>query len=185
MVASTPLGALDHLSAAVRELGVLTRWARQTSAGAVGWSGISFGALTAQLAAAHCAGWPAECRPDALLLFTTSEGIEEIALGGAFSRAFGLDRALTAGGWTESSLSRWRPLTDPVERPQMDTANIFMVLGSKDDVTPFAGGQAIARRWGVPEAQVHVRPQGHFSVPAGLMIDGAPIADFAERLLWL
>ncbi|MFE0754935.1 NUDIX domain-containing protein [Inquilinus sp. NPDC058860] len=185
MVASTPLGALDHLSAAVREVGILTRWARQTSRGPVGWTGISFGALTAQLAATHCGSWPAACRPDALLLFTTSEGIEEIALGGSFARAFGLDRALTAAGWTEAALSRWRPLTDPVERPQMDTGNVFMVLGSKDDVTPFAGGQAIARRWGVPEAQVHIRPQGHFSVPAGLMVDGAPIADFAERLLSL
>ncbi|MGO4727800.1 MULTISPECIES: NUDIX domain-containing protein [unclassified Inquilinus] len=185
MVASTPLGALDHLSAAVREVAILTRWARQTSTGAVGWSGISFGALTAQLAATHSGSWPAACRPDALLLFTTSEGIEDIAFGGSFARAFGLDRALAAAGWDEAALSRWRPLTDPVGRPEMDTGNVFMVLGSKDDVTPFAGGQAIARRWGVPEAQVHVRPQGHFSVPAGLMVDGAPIADFAERLLAL
>jgi hypothetical protein len=185
MVASTPLGALDHLSAAVREVAILTRWARQTSTGAVGWSGISFGALTAQLAASHCGSWPAACRPDALLLFTTSEGIEEIAFGGSFARAFGLDRALAAAGWDEAMLSRWRPLTDPIGQPEMDTGNVFMVLGSKDDVTPFAGGQAIARRWGVPEEQVHVRPQGHFSVPAGLMVDGAPIAAFAERLLSL
>lgn len=185
LVASTPLGALDHLSAAVREVAILTRWARQTSRGPVGWTGISLGALTAQLAAAHSGSWPAACRPDALLLFTTSEGLEEIALGGSFARAFGLDRALAAAGWDEAALRRLRPLTDPVAQPEMDTNNIFMVLGARDDVTPFAGGQAIARRWGVPDGQVHVRPLGHFSVPAGLLVDGAPITAFAERLLSL
>ena len=61
-VAGTPLSTLDHMAAHVREIGILTDWARRTSTGPVGWSGISLGALTSQLAASprhHAARrWP-------------------------------------------------------------------------------------------------------------------------------
>ncbi len=181
-VAMTPLGALDHFAAHVRELGVLTRWARRTGRGPVAWIGTSLGAFSCQLAAAHAHNWPKEARADALMLFTTAEGIAEIGLNGAFGRAFGVDRALTEAGWDEAALRRWQPLLMPLVPPVMGAANVFMVLGSEDKVAPFEHGMAIARRWEVPEDQVFVRRQGHFSVSAGLMVDPAPIAAFIDRL---
>ena len=181
-VAGTPLSTLDHMAAHVREIGILTDWARRTSNGPVGWSGISLGALTSQLAASHATGWPRSMQADALALYTTSEGIEEIGLTGEIAKAFGVDRELIAAGWTEEALRRWRPLTDPVQPPAMGPENVFMVLGSEDRITPFEHGIGIARRWGVPDAQVFVRRQGHFSVPAGLMVDEAPVAAFANHL---
>ena len=181
-VAGTPISTLDHMAAHVREIAILTEWARRTSAGPVGWSGISLGALTSQLAASHAAGWPRSMRADALALFTTSEGIEEIGLTGEIAKAFGVDRELTAAGWTADALRHWRPLTDPVGPPAMGAENVFMVLGSEDRITPFEHGMGIAKRWGVPEDQVFVRYQGHFSVPAGLMVDEGPVAAFANHL---
>lgn len=181
-VATAPLGALDLFAAAVRELGLLTRWARAAGSPSVGWSGISLGALTAQLAAVHAAGWPADARADALLLATTSEGVDEIALDSEFARAFGLDRALAAAGWTAERLRRWAPLIEPAGPPVVPAADIFMVLGSADTVAPFGGGLTLARRWAIPPDQVSVRRQGHFSVSAGLMADDSPMAAFARRL---
>ncbi len=181
-VAGTPLSTLDHMAAHVREIAILTDWARRTSTGPVGWSGISLGALTSQLAASHAEQWPRSMRADVLALYTTSEGIEEIGLTGEIAKAFGVDRELIAAGWTVDALRRWRPLTDPVQPPCMGAENVFMVLGSEDRITPFEHGIGIARRWGVPDAQVFVRPQGHFSVPAGLMVDEAPVAAFANHL---
>lgn len=182
LVATAPGAALDHFAAHVRELGVLTAWARRTSGGPVAWGGTSLGALTTQLAAVHARNWPQASRPDAILLCTTSEGIEDIAANGAFARAFGLDRALHRHGWTAAALRRWRPLTDPIDVPACGAGNVFMVLGRADTVTPFRHGLDIARRWGVPEGQLVVRPQGHFSVPAGLMADDAPVIAFARHL---
>lgn len=185
LVASSPLGSLDHFAAHVREVALVTEWARRTSAGPVGWSGTSLGALTCQLSAHHARSWPAVCAPDALLLSTTAEGIEDIALSGAFARAFGVGDELTKAGWTAEKLRRWQPLMEPEAPPPAGAKAVFMVLGSKDTVTPFDRGLAMARRWAVPEEQVFVRRQGHFSVPAGLMVDEAPIAAFCDRLLSL
>ncbi|MEE8271718.1 MAG: NUDIX hydrolase [Alphaproteobacteria bacterium] len=182
LVARTPLGALDHFATHVRELAVLTDWARRTSGGAVGWSGISLGAFCCQLAAAHADGWPDAMRADALLLYTTSEGIEEVALTGDIAKAFGVDRRLAAIGWTAEMLRRWRPLTDPQAPPAMGAGNVFMVLGSEDTIAPFEHGLGIAQRWGIPDPHLFVRRQGHFSVPAGMMVDEAPVAAFADHL---
>jgi 8-oxo-dGTP diphosphatase len=181
LVASTPLGALNHLRASVWELATVTRWARRLG-GPVGWCGFSLGALTAQLAAAHAAGWPADCRADALLLFTTSEGLDQLTLAGALGRAFGIDRALEERGWTAGQLRRWRPLTDPLSPPSMGAEAVFMVAGSEDRVTPFGGAMAIAERWGLAPDHLWIRRQGHFSIPAGLMLDEAPLDAFVAKL---
>lgn len=181
-VATAPLGALEHFAAHVRELAVLTRWARRTGRGPVGWSGTSLGAFTAQLAAAHSAGWPPEMRADAVLLMTTAGDIEAVSQTGGFARAFGVDRALAAAGWTPELLRRWAPLLDPLAPPAMGADHVFMVLGAVDDVAPFACGLDLARRWQVPEANLSIRPQGHFSIPTGLLADEGPIAAFCAHL---
>ena len=60
--------------------------------------------------------------------------------------------------------------------------DIVMVLGMRDDVTPYARGAAMAERWGVPADNLFRRDQGHFSVPVGLMSDPEPLTRLVARL---
>ena len=182
LMATMPLGALDHFAAHVRELGLLTAWARRRGAPVVGWSGVSLGAFTVQLAAGHARFWPPEARGDAVLLGMTTQAMHEVALHGTLAAGIGLDRQLREQGWTPALLERWSPLLDPLLPPTMGASRVFMVLGSEDGVAPIAGGQRIAQRWGVPEEQVAIRHQGHFSAAAGLLVDDSPIAAFCRRL---
>jgi hypothetical protein len=62
----------------------------------------------------------------------------------------------------------------------MDAERIIMVLGHADDVTPSAGGKALARRWQVPAANIFARHQGHFSVSLGILRDRAPLERLKE-----
>jgi len=62
--------------------------------------------FVAQQAASYCHVWPEEARPDAVLLISHSGRIEEVAFGGALSAALGLDRELSAAGWSADDLLR-------------------------------------------------------------------------------
>ncbi len=181
-VARAPLGALDYFRAHLPELACATQWARSTSNGPVGWYGTSLGALSAQLAACQARSWPHPCRAEAMMLATTGEGIAEIAFEGALAEALGLDEALASAGWDRTMLDRWGPLANPLGEPVMRPDRIFLIAGTRDTVVGPTAGRAIAARWGVPDANVFVREQGHFSVPIGLMVDQAPLVAFADAL---
>jgi len=181
-LAQAPISCVALLETLVRELGVLVGWARSTSRGRVALSGVSLGALTAQLAAVRLRNWPETCSPDALLLIGTSDRLDRIAFDGALARILGLDRALSARGWTRDALTDLAALANPVGTPVVDPARILMVLGTVDDVTPFDGGVELARRWRVPAANQFHRPQGHFSVSLGLLGEDAPLRRLAALL---
>jgi Alpha/beta hydrolase domain containing 18 len=181
-LASVPVGAVTMLGTAVRELSALIAWARATSKGRVGLSGVSMGALTVQLAAVHMAHWPVEQRADALFLVGTSDRLDRIAFESALTRTLGLDAALRVRGWTADSLRRFGALTNPEGEPAIARESIFVVLGTADDVTPFDGGVALAARWRVPADNQFRRPQGHFSLSQGLIPDNAPLLRFAAHL---
>jgi hypothetical protein len=181
-IARGPLGMLDNFAAWVAEVGALVRWARETSRGPVAVGGISLGALTSQLVVTASRHWPEEARPDALLLVATSEAVLEAGSGSSLGRALGAPERLDAAGWTAAKLERWRPLLEPVGPPAVDPRRIVMVLGRADDVTPYAGGAALAARWGVPRENLFERPQGHFSVSLGMSPDSAPVRRFAQVL---
>ena len=167
--ATVPMGAIELLTAQAREVAVLTAWARRSSAGPVAVGGISLGALVAQLVGVHARHWPSEMRPDALLLVTTCDRLDEVALTGSLGRAFGLDRALFERGWSADALARLRPLTDPVGAPAVAPEDVVVVLGRTDSVTPYRLGRALFDRWGVPRANLFERRQGHFSAALGLL----------------
>ena len=169
--ATAPQGVFELFSAQARETAAIVAWARRTSAGRVAVGGISLGAQVAQLVAVHARHWPAEMRPDALLLITSCDRIDEVALGGSLCRAFGLDRALQKAGWSAQELARWRPLLDPLGTPAMAPGNVVAVLGSADSVTPYALGKAMLERWGVPRENMFIRRQGHFSAVIGALRD--------------
>jgi pimeloyl-ACP methyl ester carboxylesterase len=177
-----PLGLIELFQAWVAEVAVLVAWARATSRGAVALGGVSLGSLTAQLAATAARGWPAACRPDALLLVATTGRLADLAERGSLARAIGLPARIRAAGWSETEIERWLPLLEPRGAPVMPGANIVMLLGRCDDLTPFDGGAELARRWGVPEANLFQRRQGHFSVSLGLGHDPAPLARLTALL---
>ena len=52
-------------------------------------------------------------------------------------------------------------------------------LGSEDDVTPFAGGLALADKWGLPQENRLVSRRGHFSAGLAVGAENAPL----QRLL--
>jgi hypothetical protein len=177
-----PLSALTLLAAIVQELIVLVDWSRRTSRGRVGWSGVSLGALAAQLGAVHLREGPHTWRPDALMLIGTSDRMDRIALEGALTRGLGMDRALRAAGWTDARLEVWRPFTDPLGSPCVAPDRVVIVLGTEDVVTPYQGGVALAERWRVPEANRFDRKQGHFSLALGLLPATDPLRRLAEIL---
>lgn len=181
-LASVPVGAVQGLGCAVRELAALIGWARATGDGPVALSGVSMGALTAQLAAVHMRDWPAVMRADALLLVGTSDRLDRIAFESALTAVLGLPDALRAKGWTAEALRGFGALTNPEGVPAIAPESIFVVLGTADDVTPFDGGVALAERWRVPPVNQFRRPQGHFSLSPGLIPDNAPLLRFAEHL---
>ncbi len=177
-----PLGFLDYLHAHVIELGILTAWARQTGSGPVAIGGMSLGALTAQLAAVAARDWPAAMRPDAVLLLTTSGAVTEVTFDGHLTGALGLPAALAAAGWDRTTVDRWAPLVEPGAEAAIGGERIVVLLGTVDNVMPFAGGMDLVRRWAVPEDNLFLRPNGHFSASLGLARDPAPLARFVTLL---
>ena len=175
VIARGPLGLLDLLQAWVAEVALLIGWARRTSRGPVVLGGVSLGALASQIAASAAPGWPDELRPDALFLVATSGELLDIATEGSLTRGVGLPGQLVAAGWSDSELSRWLPLLEPAPEPPLPPERIFLLLGSSDDLTPYPGGVELGRAWRLPEANLFVRRQGHFSVSLGLLHDSAPI----------
>lgn len=177
-----PLGFIDYLHAHVIELGLLTAWARRTGSGPVAIGGMSLGALTAQLAAVAARDWPAAMRPDAVLLLTTSGAVTEVTFDGHLTAALGLPAALAGEGWDRNAVSRWAPLVEPGAEAVVGGERIVVLLGTADNVTPFAGGEELVRKWGVPEDNLFLRPQGHFSASLGLARSPAPLDRFMTIL---
>ena len=133
------------------------------------------GALSTQLAASRAGHWPREMRPDALWLVTTSDDIGGLAFNSALARGVGLPGALTNAGWTRQSLAALNPLGEINEPPVMAPEDIVVVLGRRDEVTPYARGAAMVARWRVPQGNLFQRELGHFSVPLGLLGDRGPL----------
>jgi len=175
-----PKGFLDLFHYWIAEVSVLVAWAKAQGGAAVALGGVSLGALNAQRAAVAANYWPARCRPDALILVATSGAVMGVAHSGSLANAVNLAPQIEAAGWSADELRRWLPLLEPQEAPAMAAGRIVMVLGHADDVTPSAGGKALARRWQVPAANIFARHQGHFSVSLGILRDRAPLERLKE-----
>jgi len=182
-MAQGPLGFLKLFSAWGAEVAVLVDWARRRSGGAeVAVGGVSLGALTSQLIAVAARDWPQALRPDALLLIACSESLHDVAFGGSLAASIGLPAQLAAKGWSVADIDRYLPLMEPRGAPVMAPDKIVMTLGEADDLTPFAGGLALARRWAVPPENLFLRPQGHFTVAIDLGRRPQPLDRLVEIL---
>lgn len=176
------LGMLDYFEAHARELAILTAWAREAFGGPVAVGGVSLGALTAQMAVSAARHWPAAMRPDAALLVTTSGAMMPVAMESSLTRAIAMPQRMAEAGWDRERLAEWMPLLEPVGAPAVAPGRIVALLGTEDDVTPYAEGRRLMERWGVPADNVFVRPLGHFSAALGLYRDIGPLRRLAALL---
>jgi len=176
--ALAPTGSLDLIAGQALETALLTAWARGRLGGRIAVGGISMSSFVAQQVASHCSLWPAEARPDAVLLISHSGRIEDVTFGGELAASFGIDRALHAAGWSREALARLSTVIDPAEVPALAPSRIVSVLGEADRWVPYADGLAVARRWKLPEANIFRYPLGHLGMPVQLARDPAPF----ERL---
>jgi hypothetical protein len=178
---AAPISGLHHFGQAAGEFAVMIDWCRAIG-GHVALGGISLGALSAQVAAGHMSSWPVSYQPDALLLLTTTDKVSELATESALGHVADVDQAVLAAGWRKQHLDALAPITDAVAEAPVDPARIVMLLGRRDNVTPYAGGQRLARQWKLPEANIYTRDQGHFSAAFGLAVDPAPYRRMIEIL---
>jgi pimeloyl-ACP methyl ester carboxylesterase len=181
-IRAAPASAIRHFREAALEFAAIVAWCREQGDGKVALGGISLGALSAQVAASRWNQWPANARADALILVTTTDEVSALPLQSSLARVAGLGKVLRQAGWNEDELARFAPLTDASDEAPVDPSAIVLVLGSRDDLTPIAGGRRLAEKWRVPSENLFLRKQGHFSAAIGLNADPAPFARILEIL---
>ncbi|MCX7366415.1 MAG: hypothetical protein NTV97_32000 [Alphaproteobacteria bacterium] len=177
-----PTSSIDLILGQASEWALLAAWSRARFGGEVAVAGISMTSFVAQQLASHCHLWPAEARPDAAMLISHSGRIEDVTFGGTLAAMLGLDRALTDAGWSPQLLAPLSRAIDPAETPALPPSRIVSVLGETDRWLPFGDGLAVARRWGLPEANVFRYPLGHLGMPVQLTRDQAPFERLARVL---
>jgi hypothetical protein len=177
-----PISGIQHFVRAAREYAAMIAWCRAQGPGRISLGGISLGALTAQVAASRWRYWPAECKPDALFLMTTTARVSALPLESSLGQMADIDTEVRRHGWKPEHFSALESITDASAEPPIDPANIVLMVGTRDDVTPAAGGHLLAKRWRVPKANLFVRDRGHFSAAIGLGVDPAPYARMFDIL---
>lgn len=177
-----PVSGIHHFIRAAREFGTLIAWCRAQGPGRISLGGVSLGALSAQVAASRSRYWPAEAKPDALALFTTTSQVSGLALDSSLGQMADIDNEVRRCGWKPEHFATLAPITDAGAEPPVDPANIVLLIGARDNVTPVAGGRGLAQMWRVPPENLFVRDQGHFSAAIGLGVDPAPFARMFEIL---
>jgi pimeloyl-ACP methyl ester carboxylesterase len=181
-IGSMPFGALDFFAAQVREAAVLMDWCRSYTDGPVAIGGSSLGAHVARLIATRAARWQPQLQPDALLLITPCEKLEDAAINGAFADVWKTVENSATYGWTADLRAKWFGLIDPAENPCVSPSHIVAILGSHDRVTPFPSGMRLVERMKLPGTNIFVRRQGHFSTPLNLVRDKTPLYRFRDIL---
>lgn len=181
-IARPPLSGLLHFRKAARELGAVIAWCRGEGAGKVALGGISLGALTAQVAATHMSHWPEKARPDGLLLLTTTDAVSALTFQSSLARITRLHVAAERVGWDADAIARMGRYTDSHAPAPIGSDNIVLLIGTRDDVTPYDGGRRLAEKWRIPAENLFVREQGHFSAAIGLGSDPAPFSRILDLL---
>ena len=180
--AAGPTSSIDLIVGQALESALLVAWSRACFGGKVALAGISMTSFVAQQVASHCHLWTAQARPDAVMLISHSGRIEDAAFGGALAAMLGLDRALTAAGWSREALARLSRIIDPAETPALPPSHIVSVLGETDRWVPYGDGLEVARRWNLPEANIFSYRLGHLGMPVQLTRDAAPFMRLKQIL---
>ena len=177
-----PISGIQHFVRAARESAAMVAWCRAQGPGRISLGGISLGALSAQVAASRWRYWPAECKPDALFLMTTTARVSALPLESSLGQMADIDNEVRRHGWTAEHFEVLEPITDASAEPPLDPGNIVLMVGARDDVTPAVGGNMLAQRWRIPKENLFLRDRGHFSAAIGLGVDPAPYARMFDIL---
>jgi pimeloyl-ACP methyl ester carboxylesterase len=169
-----PLSGLLHFRQTARELATVISWCRDNGSLRVGLGGTSLGALTAQVLAERMGTWPQSARPDVLMLLTTTDRVSRLTFNSSLAAITGLSKAATLAGWSDREIDHLASFTDALGPASVDPANIVLLIGKRDDVTPYDGGRRLAENWRIPPDNLFVRDQGHLSAAIGLESDPAP-----------
>ncbi|MBM3583336.1 MAG: hypothetical protein FJX36_02615 [Alphaproteobacteria bacterium] len=177
-IATAPVGPLALLQAQVHETATIVGWCREVFGGPVAVGGVSMSSFATQLVVSHCAAWPAAMRPDAALLVVHHGDPGQLLWSSRLATGLGADGALATAGWTAQRLEPFSKAIAPTARPAIAPDRIVSLLGRRDAVTPFAGGEALCEAWGLPTVNRIVLPGGHFSAPLAALRDRRPFARF-------
>jgi pimeloyl-ACP methyl ester carboxylesterase len=174
-IGTFPMGMLDSFTGALQEWAVLSDWARKQSKGALVFGGSSLGAMTSQLAADRSHTWAPRLRPDALFLVTHTGDMAAAVTEGALANLWASPEVVKSFGWTPELARKYLTLVNPINAMPMKPENIVSILGRRDVILPFESGRQLVARWGVPERSAFIWDRGHFSVPAMLVRNTAPL----------
>ena len=180
IIGAFPSGILDTLTGAVREWSVLAAWARETSNGPLVFAGSSLGALTSQLAADRARHWPKALQPDAVLLLTHTGDLAGAITAGALANLVANPSEMQSRGWTEELARKYLAILNPGATLSLPPQRIISVLGRRDVILPYRGGQELVERWCLPTENCFVWDRGHFSVPMTLIRNDAPLRRLAH-----
>lgn len=169
-----PLSGLLHFRQTARELGTIIDWCRSNGSKHVALGGTSLGALTAQVLAERMGTWPENSKPDTLMLLTTTDKVSALTFNSSLATITRLDEAAKLAGWGEAEIAAMGRFTDSGATPPIDPERIVLLIGTRDDVTPYDGGRRMVENWRIPAENLFVREQGHFSAAIGLEADPAP-----------
>ena len=111
-----------------------------------------------------------------LFLMTTTARVSALPLESSLGQMADIDNEVRRHGWASEHFAVLEPITDASTEPPLDPSHIVLMVGKRDDVTPAAGGHALAKRWRVPQENLFLRDRGHFSAAIGLGVDPAPYA---------
>jgi hypothetical protein len=178
-----PISGIQHFVRAAREYAAMVAWCRARGPGKISLGGISLGALTAQVAASRWRYWPAECKPDALFLMTSTARVSALPLESSLGQMADIDNEVRRHGWNAEHFQALESITDASDGPPMDPAQIVLMVGERDDVTPAAGGHQLSKQWRIPKDNLFLRDRGHFSAAIGLGVDPAPYARMFDILM--
>jgi pimeloyl-ACP methyl ester carboxylesterase len=163
-LAKAPASFIELYSAQVREIAILTHWARALGASTVTVGGLSLGGIVAQQVASWCGTWPKSLRPDTVIMVANCGQASSGLLGSDIAAELGVDGAMRRAGWNEKFLEGLHPLLDPKPKPGLDPSRIFAMLGEQDRATPYRFAAQMLDDWNVPQANRLIWKTGHFGV---------------------
>ena len=178
-----PISGIQHfVRAGARIRGDLIAWCRAQGPGKRLARRHFARRLTSQVAASRWRYWPAECKPDALFLMTTTARVSALPLESSLGQMADIDNEVRRHGWRPEHFAALEPITDAGRSRRSTHRRIVLMIGTRDGRDPAAGGHELAQRWRVPKENLFVRDRGHFSAAIGLGVDPSPFARMFDIL---
>jgi hypothetical protein len=169
-----PTSSIDLIIGQAIETALLTAWSRERFGCGVAVAGISMTSFVAQQVASRCHLWPTDAQPNAVMLISHSNRIEDTLSKGKISAMLDLDRALADAGWSAEALSDIARMIAPADRPAIPPSNIISVLGEADRWLPYEDGLDLVKRWKLPQDNIFRYRVGHLGMPIQLAREMAP-----------